>query len=77
MPLSSQLKRGYIALAGLAALGMMTILSPEFAALQKQLTLPELAKHACEKSKNTSWRLASTPIDIQPILIRKAMLCRA
>lgn len=76
MDLSSQLKRGYIALIGLAVLGFVAMSAPELTAYQKQLSFPELAMKACKENKKNVWRLASTPIDIQPILMRKAMLCR-
>jgi len=75
MDLSSQLKRGYIALIGMALLGVAALSTPEFKAYQKQMSFPELARKACNENKKTGWRLASTPIDIQPILVRKAMLC--
>ncbi|MGH8049278.1 MAG: hypothetical protein ACREPB_01310 [Arenimonas sp.] len=77
MDLSSQLKRGYLALIGMALLGFTVLSTPEFTTYQKQISFPELTRKACNDNKKTGWRLASTPIDIQPILMRKAMLCRA
>lgn len=78
MQLSTQLKRGYFALAVLTALGIAGIMTPEFAAVQKQAFLPVSASNAaCKANAVSRWKLASTPIDIQPLLLRKALICRA
>jgi hypothetical protein len=77
MNLSSQIKRGYIGLIGLVLLGFTALTTPELSIYKKQLRLTELPMKACQENKRSGWRFASTPIDIQPILMRKAMLCRA
>lgn len=77
MQLSTQLKRGYFALGVLLALSIVSVLTPEFAAFQKQALLPVLTTNACKANAVSSWKLASTPIDIQPLLLRKALICQA
>lgn len=76
MRLSSQVKRGYLALMGLAAIGFVALFGPQFGNVHRPLDITALVMNACAENSKTSWRLASTPIDIQPILIRKAMLCQ-
>lgn len=77
MQLSTQLKRGYFALAVLLGLGIAGMMTPEFAAFQKQAFVPEIAANVCKANAVSRWKLASTPIDIQPLLLRKALICRA
>ncbi len=77
MQLGNQLKRGYFALAVLLALSIVGVLTPEFVAFQKQALLPVLTTNACKANAVSRWKLASTPIDIQPLLLRKALICRA
>ncbi|MEO8002185.1 MAG: hypothetical protein ABI644_09930 [Arenimonas sp.] len=77
MHLHSQLKRGYLALIGLLLLGLVVIRAPEYSVNQMQSGLPELAAKTCTAHIKSSWKLASTPIDIDPLLMRKAMICQA
>ncbi len=77
MQLSTQLKRGYFALAILMGLSIAAVMTPEFAAFQQQALLPELSLKACKANAVSRWKLASTPIDIQPLLLRKALICQA
>jgi len=77
MQLSTQLKGGYFALVVLMALSIAGAMTPEFAVLQKQALLPVLTTNACKAKAVSRWKLASTPIDIQPLLLRKALICQA
>ena len=77
MQLSNQLKRGYFALAVLMALGVAGVMTPEFALFHKQALLPELTANDCKANAASRWKLASTPIDIQPLLLGKVLICRA
>jgi len=78
MHLNSQLKRGYLALIGLVLLGLaILVAAPEPSRNGMQAAFQELAATNCKMHIKSSWKLASTPIDIQPLLIRKALICRA
>lgn len=77
MHLDNQLKRGYLALIGLIVLGFAALAAPGYSASENPLTLSGEARDACLANAKNNWKLASTPIDIQPILLRKAMICQA
>lgn len=77
MHLDSQLKRGYLALIGLMVLGFAVIAAPGVPKNQSRaVSVVSIAK-TCKLHVKSSWRLASTPIDIEPILMRKALICQA
>ncbi|HNV84633.1 MAG TPA: hypothetical protein PLF92_12025 [Arenimonas sp.] len=77
MHIDKQLKRGYIALFGMGLLALTAMTAPDFSESVSRHVFPKLDHAACTAKAKSSWRLASTPIDIQPILLRKAMICRA
>lgn len=77
MHLNRQLKRGYLALIGLLLLGFGVIAVPERTEGHMQSAFPEVAAKTCKMYIKSGWKLASTPIDIEPLLMRKALICRA
>ncbi|HOZ03829.1 MAG TPA: hypothetical protein PLS60_00420 [Arenimonas sp.] len=77
MHIDKQLKRGYVALFGIGLLALTAVTAPDFSESAGRHVFQNLDHAACTVKAKSSWRLASTPIDIQPILLRKAMICRA
>lgn len=77
MHLDSQLKRGYLALIGLSVLGFAVIAAPGVPKKQSRAVSVALVAKTCKLHVKSNWQLASTPIDIEPILIRKALICQA
>lgn len=77
MHLDSQLKRGYLALIGLMVLGLALIAAPGVPENQTLSVSSELVAKTCKVHIRSTWKLASTPIDIEPLLIRKALICGA
>jgi len=77
MHLESQLKRGYLALIGMILLGLCIV--ADRGALKNEVISDSsaLTANTCKIHIKSNWKLASTPIDIEPILIRKALICRA
>jgi hypothetical protein len=77
MHLDSQLKRGYLALIGLTILSLAIMVAQASSTKESPFALSGLSPDACLANAKSPWKLASTPIDIQPLLLRKAMICQA
>jgi hypothetical protein len=78
MHLHHQLKRGYLALIGLAALSFAIMALPTASSAEDNpLAVAGLTRDACLANAKSNWKLASTPIDIQSLLLRKALICQA
>ncbi len=77
MHFDRQLQRGYLAMISLAVLGVSFIAMPKVTENKASSASAELAVKACKMHRKSSWKLASTPIDIEHLLIRKALICGA
>lgn len=77
MLLSTQLKRGYIALIGIPMIAASLAAAPadmseEYYFVQKTLLLKE-----CNATRQARWKLASTPFDIPALPSYKIRLCQS
>jgi len=77
MQINTQIKRGYIALAGILTLGAAIQLSPKTPASEPELTKSEFVSSKCKTGHQARWKLASTPLDIPALPLQQIRLCRA
>ncbi|MGH8105293.1 MAG: hypothetical protein ACREO1_15180 [Arenimonas sp.] len=77
MYLSTQLKRGYLGLIGLAMLSLGLLAAPDTQTGRQELVQKEFAVHFCKTEPKTRWKFASTPFDMPSLPSYKVRLCRA
>lgn len=77
MLLSTQLKRGYLALIGLLLLSLGLFATPETSAGPDEFVRKPLVLHICKANHQSRWKLASTPFDMPSLPGDKIRLCRA
>lgn len=77
MLLETQLKRGYLALAGMACLSLGLAILPTASGKQFNLLSDSAELKDCGGRARPQWKLAATPIDM-PVMPRlKVRLCQA
>ncbi len=77
MYLSTQLKRGYLGLIGLAILSLGLVAAPDPQSGRQKFVQKAFAVHFCKTEPKTRWKLASTPFDMPSLPTYKVRLCRA
>ncbi len=77
MLLSTQLKRGYLALIGLFILGLGIFATPEPSAGQSLFSEKTLVAHTCKMKHQAHWKFVSTPFDMPSLPHHKTRRCRS
>lgn len=77
MLLNTQLKRGYLGIAGLLVLSGMINLGTGMPQAGYEFVRARFEPGHCKNGHRAQWKLASTPLDIPALPLRKIKICRA
>lgn len=77
MQLDTQLKRGYLGIAGLLVLSGAINLGIGMPIAGYELVRAQFERGHCKNGHKAQWKLASTPLDIPALPLRRIKPCRA
>ena len=77
MQLNTQLKRGYLGIAGLLLLSAGISLGLNTPSAGYGFVRTQFVQAHCKQDRNVRWKLASTPLDMPVLPLQNIRLCRA
>lgn len=77
MQLNTQLKRGYLGIAGLLVLSCSINLGLNMPTAGYEFVRTQFERTSCESGHKSQWKLASTPLDFPTLPLHKIKLCQA
>ena len=77
MQLNTQLKRGYLGIAGLLVLSVVINLALTTPSAGYEYVRSQFEQTHCKNGPQARWKLASTPLDFPALPLTKIRLCRA